>query len=217
MKNFFLSKRFFVFTPLLLFVPTVPVAIANNNLLDPKNQNEYLLNGTLGIALVATITFLLTKIWSLSDIGFRPKEPAKGFYISGLFCFIGAMFAGPYARMLGFTETIDVSKVQSSETIRWSLLYVVVQDFLYWSFLLKIAKEIFPKRKIGEIIAITCVVLLFIWMHSIFHRPLAVMAFVAPGAIIFAWLYNKYKNLYCVFMVHAVYSLIAFYHIVFKY
>ncbi len=216
MKKIILHKRFTVFLPLFLFIPTVPVAVGSNNILDSQFQNEYLLNGTLGVVVIVTIFLLLTKNWKFSDIGFKPEDPLKGLGLTAGLCLGGLFLVGPYARLLGFNETVEISEVDWGKVIRWSLLYVVAQDFMYQSFLSKVGREIF-KGKYEDIITTVLVIILFTWMHSIFDRPLAVMAFVAPGAIIFTLLYNKYRNIYLVNFVHMFYSVLAFYYIVFKY
>lgn len=216
MKKINLSKRLTVFLPIFLFVPTVPVAIGSNKILDFKFQNEYLINGTLAFVFIITVLLLLTKKWNLRDIGFNPENPTKGVGLTLGLCILGLLFAGPYANILGFTETINIAKADWIRVVKWSLFYVVAQDFMYQSFLSKVGHEIF-KGKSATIIITTLVTILFIWMHSIFARPLAVMAFVAPGAIAFSFMFQKYKNVYLVFCLHMVYSLLAFYHIVFKY
>ena len=216
MKKTILSKRFLVFLPLFIFPPTVPVAVGNNKILDAQFQNEYLINGALIFVVIVTVLLLITKVWDLRNIGFKPENLTKGFGLTLGLCLFGLLLAGPYARLLGFNETVDVASVDWLKVTKWSLLYVFAQNFMYQSFLSKVGREIFAGKK-GEIITDVCVVVLFIWMHSMFGRPLAVMAFVAPGAIIFKLLYNKYKNVYLVSFLHTVYSLIAFYHIVFRY
>jgi membrane protease YdiL (CAAX protease family) len=216
MKKTLLSMRFMVFIPSFLFIPTVPVAVASNNILDPNFQNEYLLNGTLIIVVIITSILLLKKKWKFSDIGFKPDKPFKGLGLTLFLCLIGLLFAGPYARLLGFTETVDMSKVDIWKVVKWSFLYALAQDFMYQSFLSKVGREIFTGKN-GKIITAVLVIILFTWMHRIFPRPFAVMAFVAPGSIIFTLLYNKYENTCLVSLAHTFYSLLAFYHIVFKY
>lgn len=216
MKKINLSKRLTLFLPIFLFVPTVPVAIGSNNILNSSLQNEYLINGTLSLVIIVTVLLLSTKKWSFYDIGFNPKNPIKGFGLTVILCILGLFLVGSYANILGFTETVDISKVDWVKVVKWSFFYVIAQDFMYQSFLSKVGHEIFKGRNSTTIVTIL-VTILFIWMHSIFSRPLAVMAFVAPGAIIFKLLYNKYQNVYLVFLIHTFYSLLAFYHTVFTY
>jgi hypothetical protein len=216
MKKIIFYKRFVVFLPLFLFVPTVPVAVGSNNILDSQTQNESLIYGTLVFVIIVTGLLLLTRRWNLSDVGLKPKDPTKGLSLTLALCIVGLSLAGPYARLLGFNETVNVSKVDWLGVIKWSVLYVFAQDFMYQGFLSKVGREIFSGKK-GEMITDICVVILFIWMHSMFGRPVAVMTFVAPGAVIFKLLYNKYENVYLVSLLHTPYSLIAFYHVVFHY
>lgn len=216
MKKIIKHKRLVSFFSLFLFVPTVPVALGSTNILSSQFKNEYLINGTLLFVVSITLVLIWTGNWKFYDIGFKPKKPFKGFFVTLLLCIAGFFLVGPYARALGFNENVNLMQVDWVKIVKWSFIYAIAQDFMYQSFLSKVGREIFENKKMLVAVDIS-IVILFIWMHSIFDRPWAVMAFVAPGAIIFKLLYNKYQNVYLVFLIHTFYSLLAFYYKVFNY
>lgn len=200
-----LITRSFAF--LFFFTAITPVVIGHAHPFSSEIQNPILLGTTF--IFVATIigVLLVGGVWKWSDIGFRPEPFFKGFWWYPLVWGAALLVAGPYARFLGFTKPIDLSQVSTFKLVLWSGIFCHMQDILYWGFLANIATRMFAKSKV---VPPLLVITLFIGMHSLFPRPLQVMAFVAPGAVIFTLLYREYKNMYLITLTHSILSLIAF-------
>lgn len=196
-----------LFITLFCLVPTAPVAIGYTNPFPKDTQNQILLVTTFLVVAPIILILRIAGVWKWSTIGFRPKKFFDGFHFYLCAWIAAGLLAAPYAHLLGFTYPIDLSHVDKIEMTKYSFLFCWMQDVLYLSFLLTVGEAIFKK---DESLSALCVVVLFIWMHSLFERQWEVMAFVTPGACIFVGLYYKYRNIYLSTTTHVIFSLVAF-------
>jgi membrane protease YdiL (CAAX protease family) len=87
----------------------------------------------------------------------------------------------------------------------WSIPIGVVQEFLYRGFLMRELHRIYASTTI--IIAVDA--LLFMFLHVLYNPPFLILPLMFFSGIGFAWMYEKYPNLFLIALSHGILNFFA--------
>jgi len=183
--------------PTIIFIFVVPVLLLYFNII-PQAYRV----GVLAVYLLFVLALAWKEHWTLAELNVRGDNLGPAFLPYAVFTALGVLVLAGVAKAFNMPAGTGNPYVLFFE---WSIPVGAAQEFLYRGFLMRELHRIYVSR--AAVIIVNAA--LFMVLHILYDPPALILPLTFLGGLGFAWMYEKYPNLFLVALSHGVLNFFA--------
>ncbi len=181
----------------IIFIFVVPVLLLYFNFVP---RSYYLV--VLACCTVFVLALIYKEHWTLTALNLRLDNLGGALLPYTVFTALGIIMLAGTMKVLGLqTSTVNPYVL----FFAWSLPIGAIQEFLYRGFLMRELHRLHTSMAVAIIIN----ALLFMMLHILYNPPFLILPLTFLAGLGFAWMYEKYPNLFLIALSHGVLNFFA--------